>query len=140
MAKKSSLEVYALAVCFLTVACFAIVAGTGLYNVIRMWFPTFTMDSYTVSRHANNDKYWQYSRPHCTYTGQTDCGDSAARLPEPELSRRREESFAVEVAKECRVGVQGLVQTAIFILVITPVFAAHWLIAQRARERHAEVA
>jgi len=42
--KKNLVEIYALAVCFFTVACFVIVAGMTAWNIIELSAPEFTID------------------------------------------------------------------------------------------------
>ena len=44
--KKSILEIYALAVCFLALVCFVIALGLGVYDLIQIANPGFTINAY----------------------------------------------------------------------------------------------
>lgn len=55
--KKSLLELYALVVCFVTVICFSVSLGTGLYDMLQIKNPEFTVDSSSFERHQNNDMF-----------------------------------------------------------------------------------
>jgi len=126
--KKSLLELYALAVCFFTVACFAIALGIGLYAVIGVADPAITLNSYTYSQHQTNDAYWQgcagrYCAP----------DDKKVRPPEAEVTKQREASFARELSNERRNEVQTLIKCFIVIFVDLFIFLFHWVLARRAR-------
>jgi hypothetical protein len=53
--KKSIVEIYALAVCFATIVCFVISLGIGLYDIVEITNPEFTMKSYAYEKHQTND-------------------------------------------------------------------------------------
>ena len=55
--KKSLLEIYALAVCFVTVICFSIVLGIGLYDILEMSNPEMTIKSYQYQKHQSNEAF-----------------------------------------------------------------------------------
>ena len=56
--KKSLLEFYALAICFVTVVCLAIALGIATYGVIGMANPKFTLSSWVYTQHQTNDGFW----------------------------------------------------------------------------------
>lgn len=127
--KKAILEIYALAVCFVAVMCFAAFFSLGTYNVIQMLKPEFTMNDWVYEIHQTNDAYWKHSR-------NTDGGDGENTQPRPDeatLSRQRQESFARAQATEAREGARSLVKSLIFLLADLVVFSSHWVIGRRAR-------
>lgn len=129
--KKTILEIYALAVCFMTVTCFVIVLGIAAYSLLAVAKPEFTIDSWQYSAHQTNDAFWNDG---CT--GRTFCAPQdkkAERPPESELTRRREESLARILANEQRDSAQLLVKCLIVILIDAATFLLHWLLARRAR-------
>ena len=55
--KKSLLEIYALAVCFVTIICFAVSLGIGIYDVLEMSVSKFTLKSRDFERHKTNEAF-----------------------------------------------------------------------------------
>ena len=52
--KKSILEIYALAICFVALVCLLYVLGIGVYDLIRITNPEFTINAYEYERHQSN--------------------------------------------------------------------------------------
>lgn len=127
--KKSILEIYALAVCFVTVVCFVVTLGIATYSVLEIAKPEFTLNSWQYSQHQTNDAYWN----NCS--GGRYCGPEEKkkeRPSEPELTKQREESFARALSNEQRDGSQTLVKCLIVLLIDAAAFALHWLLSRRA--------
>jgi hypothetical protein len=59
--KKTLVEVYALAVCFVTLVCFVVTLGIGIYDLIQFLNPEFTISSYTYEHHKISHLYLQIS-------------------------------------------------------------------------------
>ncbi len=123
--KKSLLEIYALAVCFATIVCFVISLGFGIYDVVEMLKPEFTMNSYEYSRHQTNDAFWKKK---CSNDNEQ------PRPNEDELTKQRGESFQRAIKAEQRDAFQSLTQILIILVINAFVFVIHWKIARRARE------
>ena len=51
--KKSILAIYALAVCFVALVCFVIALGIGVYDLIQIANPVFTINAYEYDRHQS---------------------------------------------------------------------------------------
>lgn len=128
--KKTILEIYALAVCFITVICFVVCLGVAGYSLIEIVKPDFTMDSYSYNKFQTNDIYWE------NYNGCNSCSDENKKKPRPsedELTKQRQEALSRALMSEQRGGAQSLVKTLIIILIDIVTFFIHWLIAKRAR-------
>jgi hypothetical protein len=128
--KKSILEIYALAVCFVTVVCFVVALGIASYSVLEISKPEFTITSWQYSQHQTNDAFWN------SCSGGRYCGSEEKkkeRPSEPELTKQREESFALVLLNEQRDASQTLVKCLIVILIDAAAFALHWLLSKRAR-------
>ena len=123
--KKSLLELYALAVCFVTVTCFAVCLGTAIYDIVEITNPEFTLNSSTFEKHQGNDSYTLYKRK--DYEG----------LSDEEITKMREASYKAVIKGESRSGFQSLIQSAITMLIAIVVFIPHWLIAKRTRKNNA---
>lgn len=127
--KKSILEIYALAVCFAAIACFAIALGVAIYNAIQVINPEFTMSAYEYDRHQSNDAFWKGR--HNVY--DTDKREQK-RPPEEELTKLRLESYQQGLKSERRNAFQSLTKAVIIMIIDIVFFAVHWRIARRARE------
>ena len=46
--KRSFVEIYGLAVCFVTLLCFVIALGAGIYDLLQVAFPEFTLERLRV--------------------------------------------------------------------------------------------
>ena len=127
--KKTILEVYALAVCFVTVTCFVVCLGIAGYSLVEIAKPDFTMTSYQFDQFQSNDAYWKdCGRKYCS-----DDEKKRSRPSEDELTKQRSEAFAQALVSEQRNGSQSLVKTLIVMFVDSLAFLAHWVIAKRAR-------
>ncbi len=127
--KKTILEIYALAVCFVTVICFAVCLGVAGYSLIEIGKPDFTMRSYEYNQYQTNNQFWK----DC---GRTYCSDEEKKRPRPseeELTNKRKEAFDRALASEQRDGAQTLVKTLIVILIDIITFVVHWVVARKAR-------
>ena len=119
--KRALVEVYALAVCFVTVVCFVVALGIGIYDLIQILNPQFTIDSYTYDRHQSNEAFlinWPKDKP---------------RPQGEELTRLREESYQAALRSEKRGAIQSLTMVFIIILIDLVVYIIHWYVAKRAR-------
>jgi hypothetical protein len=125
--KKTVLEIYALAVCFVTVVCFVVALGMALYSLVGIVNPEFTMDSWKYEQHQSNDAFLD------SPMGRGCCAEKKPRPSEPELTRLRTESYARAIAAERRANFQTLVKTLIVMLIDVLVFLGHWAIGRRAR-------
>ncbi len=121
--KRTSIEVYALAVCFVTLICFVVTLGMGTYDVIKIVDPEFTMSPYNYERHQSNEAFlnsWPKGKP---------------QPRADELTQLREESYKSALRSEKRGAVQSLTMALIVLIIDTIVFAIHWGIAKRASSR-----
>lgn len=121
--KKSLLEIYALAVCFVTLICFAVSLGIGIYDVLEMTAPKFTLKSSDFERHKTNEAFTRGWKE-----------EKRKKYTEEEIVNLREESYQVALTKEKRDAAQSLIRIIIIIIIDIVLFVIHWKIAKRARE------
>jgi len=91
--KRTLVEVYALAVCFVTLVCFVVSLGIGIYDLIQIINPKFTISSYQCDRHQSNEAFleaWPKEKP---------------RPEGEELTTLREESYQAAIRSEKRCAV-----------------------------------
>jgi predicted PurR-regulated permease PerM len=119
--KRGLVEVYALAVCFVTLVCFVIALGIGIYDLIQIVNPEFTISSYTYDRHQSNEAFLK------------NWPEDKQRLQGEELTRLRKESYQAALRSEKRGAIQSLTMVFIIILIDLVVYIIHWYVAKRAR-------
>jgi hypothetical protein len=131
--KKGVLEIYALAVCFVAVVCLVCALGVGIYCFIASVSPSFTLSAWEYEQYQTNDAYWQMRTR--GRGGETVEGGKPEmeRPTDYDLTRMRERDYALALRSEQRSGGQGVVKSAIVIVIDLVVFYIHWLIARRAR-------
>jgi hypothetical protein len=128
--KKTILEIYALAVCFVAVICFVVCLGIAGYGLIQFQKPDFTLSSYQYDTYQDNDAYWRGGRID-SYCADDEKGK--VRPSEDELTKQRVARFGHVLASEQRDGLQNLVKAFLVIFVDALAFMVHWGIARRAR-------
>src|SRR4051812_25820249 len=123
--KKSILEIYALAVCFFTVACFVIVLGLAAWHMFEVAAPRFTITGQDYEHHQSDDSYrdWLISSHSSSDKPPYSAPQGAA------LTAAREKSLAEVLHSQRRRGLQDLVQNLFFLVIDVLVFAVHWRIA-----------
>lgn len=121
--KKTLIEIYALAVCFVTIICFAVSLGVGLYDLLEISNPEFTLKSRQYEKHQTNDAFtrsWNKK--------QID------KYSEEEITSKREDSYRVALTTESRNAIQSFIRMLIIILIDLVMFFSHWKLARRERE------
>ncbi|MGV6818765.1 MAG: hypothetical protein ACWA44_16030, partial [Thiotrichales bacterium] len=96
--KKTLLEIYALLVCFVSISCFSITAGIGLYSVVKVFSPELTLNSWEYERHQSNDQFWEQHGPFAIPVDGEKPMVGESKLPkrpsEAELTQARKKSYA----------------------------------------------
>ena len=130
--KKPILEIYALAVCFVTLVCFVIALGIGVYDLIQIANPEFTINAYEYERHQSNEAFRR--SPRIQLRGVASGVPIEPTEPsEEELTSQREESYQAALRSERRQAGQSLTMIAIVLVIDVLVFLPHWLLARRRR-------
>ena len=130
--KKSLIEIYALAICFITVACFVVTFGFALWDVVEFTVPEFTINQHQYEPHQTDDSYLEHISRRSQYKG-----DNAEPLPSgEELTKAKEKSYGLIISSEKRSALQDFFQKLIIILVDTIAFFIHWRIAGKARREN----
>lgn len=129
--KKTILEIYALAVCFVTLTCFVIALGIAVYSAIAIAKPDFTISSWQYTTHLTNDAFWNGGCAGRQYCGPQE--KNVERPTESELTKQREETYRRILASEQRDSSQTLVKCIIVMLIDVGAFLLHWFLAKRAR-------
>ena len=152
MMKKPILEIYALAVCFVALVCFVIALGIGVYDLIQIANPVFTINAYEYDRHQSNEAFRRFPGfpglhgmvgfPAFGSGGATGGVVIEPGIPiepttpavEEEVTRQREESYEATLRSEQRRGMQSFLRVVIVLVIDVLVFVPHWFLARRTRE------
>ncbi len=123
--KKTILEIYALAICFISIIFLLINISEGVYNVIGIFNPELTMPSYKYEYLQSNERY----RNHCCNSK----GDGKKNKSDEEITKLRMENYNIELRSESRSKMQSLIRNIIYIFLSGIVLVIHWRISKSAR-------
>ncbi|HEX5444746.1 MAG TPA: hypothetical protein VFW87_12985 [Pirellulales bacterium] len=94
-----------------------IALGIGLYDVVQIGIPEFTLPNYEI--YSSNESYLRFW--------------DAKERPEAEVTRARQAALADALASERRAAQQSGIFVLIVVLIDTVVFAVHWRLARGPR-------
>ena len=117
---RSPIQIYALCVCFAALLCFVIALGVGLYDIVQMTVPAFTLEEFAY--YHSNEQYLQYY-------------PDRKGLPDDEVTRHRLETYQQALASELRSAQQSAVFVTIILAIDAVVFLVHWRISRSAERR-----
>jgi len=120
--KKSLLEIYALAISFVTVICFSVVLGVGLYDILEMSNPEMTIKSYQYQKHQSNEAFTR------------NWSKKKGKRSDSEITEVRKKSYSVALKAEQRDAIQSFIRVLIIMLINVIIFTVHWRLAKYARE------
>lgn len=130
--KKNLIEIYALAVCFVTVACFVVTLGLALWDIVEFTVPEFTIAQNKYEPYQSEEAYLNYISRQYPYTGK-----DAVPLPSgKKLTELRNENYKSVLSAEKRDALQGFVQKLFIMIVDAITFLIHWKIAGKARREN----
>lgn len=131
--RRTLVEIYALAVCFFSVACLAITLGIALYDLVGIAAPAFTLDARDYERHQSDQAFLESGRT-TTHIVRVEGGERIEEIRKAtdstDLTKKREESFQRALAAERRGAGQSLVRAGIILLIACLVFMLHWRLAR----------
>ena len=135
--RKTILEIYALAVCFLALACLVVLLGFAIWNFIGLTAPAFTIDQQQYECHLSEQAYEDCISVEYLYSRQFN------PKPVPQgaaLSAARQASYADLLRAEQRQSLQGLTMQLVMLAIVSLAFLAHWRLARRCRNSAADPA
>lgn len=113
---RSAVQIYALAVCFCTLMCLVVALGIGLYDVVQIAAPQFTLA--WIEPYLSNERFV------AVYLDNKE-------LPANEITWLREEGLRQALAAERRSAGQSAVFVLIVLAIDAVIFAVHWRLARR---------
>ena len=138
--KKSWLEFYALAVCFVTLICLVATSGIMINSLIGIVNPEFSMPSYEYKKFSTNEAYLESKsndyRSQC-YSGKADhCKETNpyAHMAEVDATKLREKDKQLALDMERRDRYQTLINAGIVLLIAALVLVMHICIVRKERK------
>ena len=125
MAKRTFLELYALAVCFINVLIGSIAVGVIIYSIVSIASPELTLPGWEYSKYQSNDEFLA-SRP-----DSENFSDKFKNMSEQEITRARKASYRIALKTEQRDGSQSIIRFSIILLIQIILFVIHWKLAKR---------
>lgn len=113
----SLVQVYALTVCFSSLVCLMVALGVGLYDVLQIASPEFTLPGYEA--YSSNESFARL---------WSDRG-----LAEPELTRVRLAALSDALAAERRAALQSGAFALMVIAIDVVAFAFHWRLGRNTK-------
>ncbi|MXX99167.1 MAG: hypothetical protein F4Y58_04565 [Gammaproteobacteria bacterium] len=125
--KRTFLELYALAVCFINILIGSIAVGIIIYGAVSVISPELTLSSWEYSKYQSNDEFIA-SRP-----DTENFSDKFKNMSVQEISRERDVAYRLALKAEQRDGMQSIIRFFIVLLIQIILFIVHWRLAQRQR-------
>lgn len=121
--KKTTLEKYALLICFVATISIAISIILIIYNVVGVIKPNITMNSYEYAIHVDNDRFWDHETERMEATEQR---PPKQRPAEQELTKMRTESYQRVINVNRHGHSHNLMGASITIIISLLLFFIHW--------------
>jgi hypothetical protein len=119
--KRTLVEKYALAVCFMALCFLVITSGIAIYTFIGITNPEFTISPYEYERHQSNALFIK------------NLPKDKVPATDDEITRLRQASYRTALRIEKHKGIQTLTEILILIVLAIITFIVHWFIGKRAR-------
>jgi hypothetical protein len=128
--KKTVFEIYSSLVCFVAIICCSVWLGIGLYSMAGIFEPEITLDSWTYQRHQSN-QHFQPLLEEPIFLGPSSTIEvnkpgKIENLSGNEISKKRLESYQLELQSEVRKKQQTLIKSLIAVFICLPLFFIHW--------------
>ena len=123
--KRTLLEFYAFAVCFINVLIGSIAFGIIIYAMTSIIAPKVTLPSWEHSKYQSNDEFVA-TRPDIE-----SLSGKLKNMSEQEITEAREAAYRTALKGEQREGLQDIVQYSIVLLIQVILFMVHWKLAKR---------
>ena len=128
--KKTVFEIYSSLVCFVAIICCSVWLGIGLYSMAGIFEPEITLDSWTYQRHRSNQHFQPLLEEPIllgpSSTIEVNKPEQIENLSGNEISKKRLESYRLELQSEIRKKQQTLIKSLIAVFICLPLFFIHW--------------
>ena len=127
-AKRSTMELYAAAVCFVTVGVLALSAGFFSINAIAYHWPT----AWALPHDPPPPPYWMSRSPSLGPNGQKI--ESPKPPTEQQMAKRREQGRTYALQRERSAAQRSMVHWVVAWVISTLLFGIHWSILRKEKD------
>jgi hypothetical protein len=114
------LKSYALMICMACLLVTAFCTATGIYDIVRIANPEFTLCSYEFQYHQTNEQF-----------ARRTFREEEAKPNDDEITRLREESYQAAIRSERRDGQHCLIRAVIAVIISSIILLIHILIFKK---------
>lgn len=128
---RRAVQVYALTVCFFTMACLAITTGLALWNILKIAVPTLTLSQGEYRAHQSDEAYLEHLSTKYSYKIE----NGQYTLPEIEkIPAIRERAYSEMLASERHGAMGSFLFQLIIIIVDLAVYWFHWRMVREEKD------
>ena len=124
MKKEIAKQVYSYTVCVISMFIVIIFLCTGIYGVVKIIAPEFTLPQ----------SEWKEIATFQSFKTDWEKTEGAPELTEEELMIRWQDKREIAIMSEKRAGMQNLINMLVCFVVLVPIFIVHWRLARKLRE------
>ncbi|MCK4422179.1 hypothetical protein KAW18_16015 [candidate division WOR-3 bacterium] len=124
MKKEFAKQIYSYVVCVICVATGIIYLCVGIYGVVKIASPEFTMQQWE----------WEQIATFQSFKTDWEKTEGSPVLTDEELRIRWQDKREIAIMGEKRSGMQNLINMLICFVVIIPLFIIHWRLGRKLRE------
>jgi hypothetical protein len=124
MKKEIVKQIYAYAVCAIALGCGMIFLCVGIYGIVKIVAPEFTVPQ----------REWKKVATFQSFKTDWETVEGAPKLTDEELKMRWQDKREIAIMSEKREGGQNLTYMLICFVIVIPIFIIHWRLARKLRE------
>jgi hypothetical protein len=129
--RKSALEVYALAICFVTLAAMCFTGAVAVFSAVQITQPSLTLYPGQLQPYQSNEAF----KAEAGGAPSQNVDPQDAGAADADLTQQRMKAMQDVIATEKAMGERNLVIQGLLFLLNLILFGWHWRMAGRERER-----
>lgn len=133
--KKSILEIYSLAVCFIGVIAIVISMAISIYTLIEIADPEFGISQWEYQRHLSNENFWENNPKN---VANFESSENKQKPTNEEITKLREASYKNVLLTSQLESKKTLIQSIIFLVISSIAFFFHWKIFKKSHNKNLE--
>lgn len=128
---RKTVEVYALTVCFFTMACLSLATGSMLWSLVKVLAPAATISEHEYKVHKSDDAFARHLEANNRYKIEKE----QYQVPVgADLTAEREHSYEMLIDAGRHGALRSVLSMLVIILVDIVVYWFHWRIVNREKK------
>ena len=129
---EAKIRVYALLVCFFTVASLTVSLSIFTYHSLIFFSPENYLSGYTEREHINNENF---ENRYLSKYNKNESSTIEKKYTDEEITEKRLQSLAEEILIEKKSAQQTLLKTFIFSFFAFLTFILHWKLVKKTKKK-----